>query len=104
MAVKKIQKTEEQKVEAMTYNVEVLKIREIKDKPDNYRIDLMVNGVKIYGCRYVTYTGKEGVQDSFIAFPSYKGSDDKWYDIAWFPVNRELLGDIEKKMEAKLNE
>lgn len=87
----------------VSYNVEVLRA---KDTGKDIAVDMEVNGVKVYGCWYRTYEDREhpGDEKSFIAFPSRKGTDGKWYQYAWFPINDELLADIEKKIEAKLAE
>lgn len=62
--------------------------------------DLEVNGVTIYGCRVV-----EGKNGDFISFPQRKGSDGKYYAIAYFPMDREgtIQAAILQQVEAKLN-
>ena len=88
MAIKKNEaKKEDRKVEYKPAEIGVSKVKEIKGKKDCYRFTLTINGVDIYGCSYVTYTGKEGEEKNFIAFPQYKGSDGKYYNNCWFPIN-----------------
>lgn len=68
------------------YAIRVLKVREINDRPDCYRFNAEVNGVTIYGMQYITYTNKNGKKASFVSFPSYKGSDGKFYNNCYFPI------------------
>ena len=49
-----------------------LKVLRAKEYKGTTFLDLEVNGVKIYGCRYV-----EGKNGDFISFPSYKAKDGK---------------------------
>lgn len=81
------------------FNVQVLKAREFKW---GITLDLQVNGITIYGCVH-----KEGVKDgkpwSMITFPSYKGSDGKYYNNCWFPISNELKDEIEKQISDMLS-
>lgn len=81
------------------YNVEVLRVREVNNA---YTLDINVNGVTIYGCWYRTYTDKEGNERGFVAFPSHKGNDEKYYNHCWFPMNEKVLESIEKQMNSML--
>lgn len=88
------------------YNVKVLSVREIKGRPDCYRFNADVNGVTIYGMSYVTYQdNKTGKKRNFISFPSYKGNDDKFYNVCYFKIEDEsdLFKDIEKQIERVLS-
>ena len=67
------------------YNLEVKRAKEYKN---TVVFDVDINGVMIYGCRYV-----EGKNGDFVSFPSYKGSDDKYYNHCWIK-----LGDAEVKL------
>lgn len=89
--------------DATNYEVTVLKAREFDNA---IAVDMEVNGVKIYGSYYRTYEDREkpGDEKSFISFPARKGNDGKWYQYAWFPIGDELLADIEKQIEEKLDE
>ena len=71
------------------YAIRVLKVREVKDRPSCYRFNAEVNGVTIYGMQYITYTNKNGKEMSFVSFPSYKGSDGKFYNICQFPIEND---------------
>lgn len=76
-----------------TYEVEVTRAKEIKG---SYAFDMRVNGVMIYGC-WLKET-KDG--NNFVSFPSYKGTDGKYYSHAYFKVTDELQDVIEKGIEA----
>lgn len=52
-----------------------LKVVRAKEYKETVFIDLEVNGVKIYGCRFI-----EGKNGDFVSFPSYKGKDGKYYN------------------------
>lgn len=94
MAIRK--KAEEKEVQ--NYEVKVLKVKEFDNA---IAFDMEVNGVTIYGCYHRTYTDKKTKEEkSFIAFPSQKSEKNgKYYSHAFFPVNDELLADIEKQIE-----
>ena len=81
---------------------EVANVKPIQGKKDSYRMTLIINGVKIYGAKYITYTGTDGKDTSFISFPSYKGADNKYYNVCWYPISDQELAEIEKLMEAAL--
>lgn len=90
---------------ACSYDVTVTRAKDLsKDGKTAIACDLEVNGVKIYGCFYRVYEDRKnpGEEKGFIAFPSRKGSDDKWYQHAWFPISDELLADIEKQINEQL--
>lgn len=94
-------KKSEKKEAAVNYTVTVMRAKQL----DNcIGIDLQVNGVKIYNCFYRTYEDRDnpGDEKAFIAFPSRKGSDGKWYQYAWFRVDEAVLQDIEKQIESLL--
>ena len=77
------------------YEIEVTRAKEFKNA---YAFDMKVNGVSIYGC-WLRESKKGG---NFISFPSYKGSDGKYYSHAWFQITDEVQADIEKQIEAAL--
>ena len=90
MAIKKTNKEETKKAPQVEYKpaeISIAKVKPVKGKEDCYRFNLTINGVTIYGCSYVTYTNKDGKEDNFIAFPSYKGSDGEHYNTCFFPIN-----------------
>lgn len=55
--------------------------------------DVTINGIKIYGCKAITYTDKEGKDHDFVSFPQRKGKDkdgnDKWYSVVYVPLSQE---------------
>ncbi len=85
-------KKEETKV--VTYSIEVTRAKEIKG---SYAFDMEVNGIKIYGCWL-----KEGKNGNFVSFPSYKGSDGKYYSHVWFEISDDMEKEIEDKIEKAL--
>ena len=60
--------------------------------------DLIVNGVKIYGCRVV-----EGKNGDFIGFPSRKGSDGKYYSHAYAALAPDAVSLVLSAVEEELN-
>lgn len=64
-------------------------------------LDLIVNGVSLYGCTY--RTRKDDPDKGFIAFPSRKGSDGKWYNHCYFPFNDQEIAEIEKQIDLLLD-
>lgn len=59
------------------------------NKNETIFIDIEVNEVKIYGCRLAT--GKNG---DFIAFPSQKAKNDKYYNHCWVSLTAAEVADI----------
>lgn len=84
----------ENKVE---YKVTVTKAKEIKDGKVTF--DCEANGIKIYSCWYNEYKTKDGKDGTMLSFPSYKGSDGKYYNYVWFPISQELKDDIIAQIE-----
>lgn len=60
--------------------------------------DLNLNGIDIYGVRVV-----EGKNGDFLSFPQRKGSDGKYYHIAYASVSSDDQNAILKEIERKLN-
>ena len=87
MALKK--KNEEKEVHVQ--DLEVLRAKEFRG---NYFVELKVNGVTIYGCRYV-----EGSKGDFISFPSKKGKDGKYYNHCYVPFTAEQVKYIAEEIE-----
>ena len=49
---------------------------------------LTIHGVTIYGMRVIGFTDKRSGQNKrFVAFPKRKGSDGKYYHIAYYKLN-----------------
>lgn len=89
--------TDAAKAADMKYEVEVLRAKEFDSGAVTF--DLRVNGVTIYGMWYREYTNKEGEPGTMISYPATKGKDDKYYNIAWFPISLELKEEIIKQLE-----
>lgn len=75
-----------------------LKVLRAKEYKNTIFIDLEVNGVKIYGCRYV-----EGKNGDFISFPSYKGSDGKYYSHAYVDLDEAMVQLIDEQIDKLLS-
>ncbi len=84
---------------AQVYNIEVSRAKEL-DSGD-IALDLIVNGVSIYGVFYVTRE-VDGKETSFLSFPSRKGSDGKYYKYVYFPMDDKQLAQLEKDIEAAI--
>lgn len=79
-------KTEETK--RYDWDVSVESAKEVKE--GRARFNLIINGIKVYGCWLIEYTKKDtGEEAVMITFPQYKGSDDKYHDIVWAPLDTE---------------
>ena len=107
MAIQKKENTTEQKKEVRTdYEVKVLKVTPRQNREGCYRFNAEVNGITLYGLEYVTYTAKGGDSRSFVAMAQYQGSDGKYYNHYYFPVNdplnTTLFAEIEKQIESLL--
>lgn len=76
-------------------SVEVSRVREVKGGTVFFTLTL--NGVTIYDCRVV-----EGKNGDFIAFPSEKGSDGKYYSKVWASLSDEdsaaIIAEVEKQL------
>lgn len=68
--------------------------------------DLTINGVKIYGCKAVTYK-KDGKETDFVSFPQRKGKakdgSDTWYYVAYVPLTNEDSAKICQAIYDKLD-
>ena len=85
-----------------SFQIEVTRAKEL----DNGTImfDMVVNGITIYGCSYKTLSRKDGSGEfAKIGFPSRKGNDEKWYNHVYFKVTDAEVDQIEKGIEAIIN-
>lgn len=89
---KEAQATEEKDVKI--YNLEVKRAKEYKD---TVFFDVDINGVMIYGCRFV-----EGKNGDFVSFPSYKGSDGKYYSHAYIKLDEASVKLIDEQIDQLL--
>lgn len=76
-----------------------LKVLRAKEYKNSCFIDLRINGVKIYGCRYV-----EGKNGDFISFPSHKGKDGEYYNDAWAELSTDDVKNIDEQIDKLLGE
>lgn len=60
--------------------------------------DMEVNGVSIYNCRWVETKGSE-----FVAFPSTKGKNDKYYNFAYVKLTDEETQNIKSTVMRLVN-
>lgn len=86
-------RSKEQK-KAVVTDIKVLRAKEYQN---TVFIDLEVNGVKIYGCRYV-----EGKNGDFISFPSYKAKDGKYYNHAYVELDEAMVNLIDEEIDKLL--
>lgn len=92
--------TKKKKEAAVNYDVEVTRAHEFKSGDISF--DIIVNGVNLYGLTYMNEDSKRNIKEAFISFPARKGSDEKYYNHAWFKISEELQADIEKQIEAMI--
>lgn len=102
---KKEAKAEDSKV---FYEVKVEAARATKNDAI-VMVDLDINGVKIKSCMLKEVVckkdgdvHKKGDICYVINFPSEKGKDGKWYNLAWCPLTSENIDDIVKQTESLL--
>lgn len=62
----------------------VIDVKNVRELEWGIVFDLTVNGATFYSCRAV-----EGKNGDFIAFPSYKGKNGKYYTHCYFPLSDE---------------
>lgn len=63
-------------------SIEILRVNSTK-----YGIftDMKINGICIYGMKYMYKSGKNGYE--FFSFPSREGKDGKYYNVVWAYVD-----------------
>lgn len=90
------QKSQETKETINVRDVEVSRVRQTQNGTVFFTLKL--NGVTIYDCRVV-----EGKNGDFVAFPSDKGSDGKYYSKVYAPLSEEDAKAIISEVEKQLN-
>lgn len=90
------QKSQETKETINVREVEVSRVRQTQNGTVFFTLKL--NGVTIYDCRVV-----EGKNGDFVAFPSDKGSDGKYYLKVYAPLSEEDAKAIISEVEKQLN-
>ena len=78
-----------------TEQTNVITVERAHAYKDHLFFDMVVNGVKIYGCRLV-----EGSKGTFVSFPSRKGNDGKYYSHAWVQLSEADIKNIVEQIEA----
>lgn len=89
-------RNKEEKEQTVVSDLKVLRAKEYKGTTF---LDLQVNGVKIYGCRFV-----EGKNGDFISFPSYKGNDGKYYNHAYVDLDEAMVKLIDEQLDQLLGD
>lgn len=85
---------ERETIEVISYDIK----RAIECRNGAILFDLELNGVCIYGCHIAeSRDGKE-----FIGFPSRKGSDGKYYSVAWASLSEDDTADILDSVRGEL--
>ena len=77
---------ERETIEVISYNIK----RAVECRNGAILFDLELNGVCIYGCHIAE--SRDG--NEFIGFPSRKGSDGKYYSVAWASLSDDDTADI----------
>ena len=77
---------ERETIEVISYNIK----RAIECRNGAILFDLELNGVSIYGCHIAE--SRDG--NEFIGFPSRKGSEGKYYSVAYALLSEDDTGDI----------
>lgn len=80
-------------------------VRRAKDLGEGKPImcDVQINGVTIYGCAYKIFEHKDGSGEfSILDFPKRKGSDDKYYNVAYVKLSEDDIENIEEQIEGLL--
>lgn len=83
------------------HEIEVVRAREWQPKKGDpvCFVDLTINGVSINGCML-----RDGKNGSFISFPSYQGSDKKYYNHVWVGLSENDIKQIEEDVDKLLDE
>lgn len=85
---------EAKKEAAKIYSIEVTRAKEYEN---TVYFDVVINGVTIYGCRFIE--GKEG---DFVSFPSHKGKDGKYYSHAYIKLDDATVKLIDEQIDKLL--
>lgn len=93
-------KAEETANEEINYTIIVTRAKDIsKDDNTVVMFDMQVNGVTIYGCCYKSIVSKKTGDTLYIVqLPQRKGADGNYYNVAFFPINKDITERIEKQL------
>lgn len=100
MALKNVKK---EATESINYEVKVTRVK-VWDS-GAVSLDMVVNGVTIYGATYRSGVTKEGKEYTMVSFPQRKSEKDgKYYNHVYFNISDELLANIEEQIDSLLGE
>lgn len=77
-------------------DAKIIVVKRAKEFEWGISFDMIVNDVTIYGCKLLA---KKDDDEVFIAFPSRKGTDDKYYNYAYVNLSEEEQKDIVAQIE-----
>ena len=77
-------------------DVKTIVVKRAREFDWGISFDMIVNDVTIYGCKLLV---KKDSDEMFVAFPSRKGTDDKYYDYAFTKLSEEETNDIVAQIE-----
>ena len=101
MALKRTTEAKATKKQEEVINHQVI-VKRAKEFDEVILIDIQVNGVMLYGCRYGTYKNKNGEEFSTVNFPSREGKDGKWYNHCYVKFSPDDIEKIEEQIESLL--
>lgn len=84
----------------VSYTCKVTRVYQLDE--DKVLFDMNVNGIDIKGFTFIFYKNKEGKEGTMISRPSRKGSDGKYYDQVFFPINNQMKDEILNQIESLL--
>lgn len=74
----------------------IIAVKRAKEFDWGISFDMIVNDVTIYGCKLLL---KKDSDETFIGFPSRKGTDDKYYNYAYVQLSEEETKEIVAQIE-----
>lgn len=74
----------------------IIIVKRAKEFDWGISFDMIVNDVTIYGCKLIS---KKDDDEVFVAFPSKKGTDGKYYNYAYVKLSEEEVKDIVAQIE-----
>ena len=77
-------------------DTKLIVVKRAKEFDWGISFDMIVNDVTIYGCKLLA---KNNSNETFVSFPSRKGTDGKYYSYAYFDLSEEEQKDIVAQIE-----
>lgn len=77
-------------------DAKLIVVKRAKEFDWGISFDMIVNDVTIYGCKLLA---KKDSDETFVAFPSRKGKDGKYYNYAYVDLTEEEQKDIVAQIE-----